>query len=256
MTSDRSPSDPVLSIYEELPPPPELAPLVACLWRQTAGEDQVQRVVPDGCVDVLWVTGGSEVRAQVAGPDTAVHFERLPVGTSIAGVRFRPGAAASVLGVPLHALRDERVPLPEVWGPAAGELTERVATADRPDAATAAVVVERLARRPEVAGLPDGWPPEGPGLAEALAGRAGPGTVRQMADDLGLSERQLHRRCLVAFGYGPKTVQRVLRFQAALRDARAGRRLADVAADAGYADQAHMSREVRDLAGVPITALL
>jgi AraC-like DNA-binding protein len=77
-----------------------------------------------------------------------------------------------------------------------------------------------------------------------------------MADDLGLSERQLHRRCLVAFGYGPKTVQRVLRFQAALRDARAGRRLADVAADAGYADQAHMSREVRDLAGVPITALL
>jgi AraC-like DNA-binding protein len=249
-------SDPVPSSYDELAPPPELAPLVACLWRQTAGEDQVQRVVPDGCVDLLWVTDGSEVRAEVAGPDTGVHLESLHVGTSIAGVRFRPGAAATVLGVPLHALRDGRVPLPEVWGREAGELTERVLSADRPEAAASRAVLDRLVRRPDVAGLPDGWPPSGPGLAEALAGRAGPGTVRQMAEDLGLSERQLHRRCLVAFGYGPKTVQRVLRFQAALRDARAGRRLADVAADAGYADQAHMSREVRDLAGVPMTDLL
>ena len=245
-----------MSVYEELPPPPELAPLVACLWRQTAGEDEVQRVVPDGCVDLLWVSNGSDVRASVAGPDTGVHLESLSHGTSIVGVRFRPGAGATVLGVPLDALRDERVPLPELWGPAGGELGERVVTADQPEAVTAQVVADRLARLPEVPGLPGGWPPEGPGLAEALAGRAGPGTVRQMADDLGLSERQLHRRCLVAFGYGPKTVQRVLRFQAALRDARAGRRLADVAADAGYADQAHMSREVRDLAGVPITALL
>jgi AraC-like DNA-binding protein len=252
MTSDRH----VPSSYEELPPPAELAPLVECLWRQTAGEDRVQRVVPDGCVDLIWVTDGAGVRAQVAGPDTGVHFETMPAGTSIAGVRFRPGVAAAVLGLPLHALRDERAPLPEVWGPTAGELTERVLTAERPEAAAARVVVDRLGRRPEVPGLPGGWPPEGPGLAEALAGRTGPGTVRQMADDLGMSERQLHRRCLVAFGYGPKTVQRVLRFQAALRDARAGRRLADVAADAGYADQAHMSREVRDLAGVPMTDLL
>jgi AraC-like DNA-binding protein len=256
MTSDPRVSHPAPSSYEELPPPPDLAPLVACLWRQSAGEDQVQRVVPDGCVDVLWISDGSQVRAQVAGPDTGVHFESMPVGTSIAGVRFRPGAAATVLGLPLHALRDERVPLPEVWGSTAGELTERVLTADRPEVAAARGVVDRLDRLPEVAGLPGGWPPEGPGLAEALAGRAGPGTVRQMADDLGLSERQLHRRCLVAFGYGPKTVQRVLRFQAALRAARAGRRLADVAADAGYADQAHMSREVRDLAGVPMKDLL
>jgi AraC-like DNA-binding protein len=252
MTADRS----VPSSYEELPPPPELAPLVACLWRQYAGEGRVQRIVPDGCVDLLWGSDGSRVRAEVAGPDTGVRLESLPDGESIAGVRFRPGAAAAVLGLPLHALRDGRVPLPEVWGPIAGDLTERVLTADRPEAAAARVVADRLRRVPEIAGLPGGWPPEGPGLAEALSGRAGPGTVRQMADDLGLSERQLHRRCLVAFGYGPKTVQRVLRFQAALRDARAGRRLADVAADAGYADQAHMSREVRDLAGVPMRDLL
>ena len=82
MTSDPRVSHPAPSSYEELPPPPDLAPLVACLWRQSAGEDQVQRVVPDGCVDVLWISDGSQVRAQVAGPDTGVHFESMPVGTS------------------------------------------------------------------------------------------------------------------------------------------------------------------------------
>lgn len=244
------------SRYEELPPPTGLAPLVTCLWRQRAGGDRIQRVVPDGCVDLLWISDGSHVRAEVAGPDTGVHFEAMTAGTSITGVRFRPGAAASVLGLPLHALRDERVPLAEVWGPTAGELTERVLAAAQPEATAAQAVIDRLDGGAEGPGPTGGWPPSGPALADALVGRSGPGTVRQIADELGLSERQLHRHCLVAFGYGPKTAQRVLRFQAALRDARLGRRLADVAADAGYADQAHMSREVRELAGVPMTDLL
>ena len=59
-----------------------------------------------------------------------------------------------------------------------------------------------------------------------------------------------------AFGYGPKTLHQVLRFQRALRLARAGGRLSDVAAVVGYADQAHMARDTRRLAGVPITELL
>ncbi len=80
--------------------------------------------------------------------------------------------------------------------------------------------------------------------------------VARVADELGLSERQLLRRCLTAFGYGPKTLQQVLRFQRALRLARAGGRLVDVAVLSGYADQAHLARESRRLAGVPITQLL
>ncbi|MFC7566230.1 helix-turn-helix domain-containing protein [Actinomadura namibiensis] len=66
----------------------------------------------------------------------------------------------------------------------------------------------------------------------------------------------MRRRAVAAFGYGPKTVQRVLRFQRALRLARAGRPLAEVAQVAGYADQAHMANEVRGLGGVPMRGLL
>ncbi|WP_461029927.1 helix-turn-helix domain-containing protein, partial [Streptomyces sparsus] len=69
-------------------------------------------------------------------------------------------------------------------------------------------------------------------------------------------ERQLHRRAVRAFGYGPKTLARVLRLERALTLARAGLPFARVAADAGYADQAHLAREVKALAGVPLTTLL
>jgi AraC-like DNA-binding protein len=80
--------------------------------------------------------------------------------------------------------------------------------------------------------------------------------VAVMADRLGFSARQLHRRCLPAFGYGPRLLARVLRLGRSLEAARAGAPLAQVAADCGYADQAQLSREVRDLTGSSPTRLL
>ncbi|NUT47284.1 MAG: helix-turn-helix domain-containing protein, partial [Saccharothrix sp.] len=80
--------------------------------------------------------------------------------------------------------------------------------------------------------------------------------VGELARALGLSTRQLHRRSLAAFGYGPKVLHRVLRFDRAVGLARTGVPFADVAHRAGYADQAHLSREVRDLAGVPLGQLI
>jgi AraC-like DNA-binding protein len=64
-----------------------------------------------------------------------------------------------------------------------------------------------------------------------------------------VGERRLHRHCRAAVGYGPKMLERVLRFQRAIRIARATGSLASVAAEAGYADQAHLTRESRRLAG-------
>jgi AraC-like DNA-binding protein len=77
-----------------------------------------------------------------------------------------------------------------------------------------------------------------------------------MAGWLGLSERQLLRGCLPLFGYGPRRLGRILRLNRALAAARAGQPLAEVAAGTGYADQAHLTREVRALAGATPTELL
>jgi AraC-like DNA-binding protein len=78
--------------------------------------------------------------------------------------------------------------------------------------------------------------------------------VAEIALRLGLSERQLHRRSLAAFGYGAKTLGRIRRLQRALAVPVSATGAAAAAA-AGYADQAHLAREVRELAGVPFTAL-
>jgi methylphosphotriester-DNA--protein-cysteine methyltransferase len=73
-----------------------------------------------------------------------------------------------------------------------------------------------------------------------------------------LSERQLRRRFEHAVGYGPATLARVQRFQRFLAHAQRTPTapLARLAADAGYADQAHLARECRRLAGLPPRALL
>jgi AraC-like DNA-binding protein len=80
--------------------------------------------------------------------------------------------------------------------------------------------------------------------------------VAAMAERAGLSARQLHRRCLPLFGYGPRRLARVLRLGRALEAARKGTPLAQVAAGCGYADQAHLSREMRALAGATPAGLL
>ncbi|MBE1591070.1 DUF6597 domain-containing transcriptional factor [Nonomuraea angiospora] len=103
--------------------------------------------------------------------------------------------------------------------------------------------------------LAHGVPADPAGTAIAGALRTGR-TVGEVAWDLGFSERQLHRRTLAAFGYAPKILQRVVRFQRALTLARAGVPLAEVAVTAGYADQAHLSHDVKRLSGVSMRHLV
>ena len=87
----------------------------------------------------------------------------------------------------------------------------------------------------------------------ALWGRA---EMERLADRVGISERQLLRRCVEALGYGPKTLDRILRFQRFLTSARRESDLARLATEAGYADQAHLTRECVRLSGLTPARLL
>jgi AraC-like DNA-binding protein len=227
--------------YRELAPPSMLASHVACLWQRT---DLPERILPDGCVDLVW-TGDELV---VAGPATrAVTPQSEPSGPRL-GLRFRVGAAEAALGVPAGELLDRSPALGEIW-PDGYELGERVAAADPGErlGVLAAAVGVRLGH----AGRPD--PLVRAAVLELYRPRA---RIAGLSKLLGISDRQLRRRFAAAVGYPPRTLARILRLQRFLALAGDGGDLARLSAEAGYADQPHLTRDCSRLCGLPAAALL
>ncbi len=193
-------------------------------------------VVPDGCMDLIWL-GGELI---VAGPDTQPQVTDPPAGVPVVGLRFAPGVGPHVLGVPAAALRDARVSLDTLWSaPTVRRLTYRIAESPTVAADLEVLAAERL----RAAG------PLPRDLGELVALIRSGCRVSEIADRVGLSERQLHRRSVAEFGYGPKVLSRILRFVRASALLRSGVSKAEVAARTGYADQPHLTRELRALGG-------
>lgn len=221
--------------YRESPAPPHLRAEVECVWAAGVAPGmpaQLQDVLPDGCMDLVW--NGSELL--VAGPDTAPHQVRREPGVASAGLRFAPGRLPALLGVPAAVVRDQRVPLAELHPALARSATARLELGVRP----AVVLADLATTLPGV--------PAAAALRAAAAYLGSGASAAATAQRLGWTTRTMHRRCLDAFGYGPAVLRRVLRFRRALALLYDGVPPAEAAALAGYADQPHLSREVRTLA--------
>jgi AraC-like DNA-binding protein len=237
--------------YVETPAPGDLACDVVCLWALVVDGDApvAQRVLPDACADVVWFDHRPAV---VAGPATRAYLVHLPAGATVVGVRFHPGAASRWLKAPASALRDRLVEL-EQFGEADVPRLDRRRLGREPARALIGALASELCDRAA------SWRPLDPVVREVVRWSAAEpdGRVDALAGRLSASTRQLHRLCSRTVGYGPKVLQRVLRVQRALALAQDdGGRLATLAAEAGYADQAHMTREVRELCGTTPGRLL
>jgi AraC-like DNA-binding protein len=218
----------VIGEYCELRPRADLEPHFQCLWYNELRAD-----------------GGSRL---------AVAISALAPGSMVVGARFRPGAAHTWLGVPMSGIVGSRVALEEFWGSRVHAIAQRIG-----DAASAAERVEEMgAALSRFA--PDFEPasPESGFVFTALRTESAGRGMKVVLDRLDVSPRTLRRRCQEAFGYGPKTLDRILRFQRFLRLARQAEepRLAGLAFEAGYADQAHLTREVRRLSGFSPATIL
>jgi AraC-like DNA-binding protein len=233
--------------YREWRPPADLRGALACFWVRVVPANAgpaMTNVLPDGCVDLIWQRGRG---AFVAGPDTGPAPVYEPPGTVYAGARFRPGAGGPALGVCLAELRDQRIEVASL-SPALA----RALPADlTPDQGLRAVMQR-------AADLVTAAPPDGLVVRATELLGTGRATVAGLSRDLAVSERQLRRRFDETVGYGPKTMDRVLRFRRFLHGLTATTRpvsLASLAIEAGYADQAHLTRETTRLAGAPPTTV-
>lgn len=221
-----------------------LGRLALCSWQRISPRTETVRIVPDACIDIVW--NGRTLLA--AGPDTRPWYQPIQSGVRVFGLRFAPGQGNRVLGAPTSALCNARVELADLWGERGRTLADRVGNAPDPTRA-----LEWIAQEVQQAGAAQAADPFVLRVVAQvqLAGATTP-SVRTLAAGLGVTERQLLRRCTNVLGYGPKLLARILRFQrflGALEEA-PGLSLAEHAHALGYADQSHLAHDTAELAGV------
>jgi AraC-like DNA-binding protein len=235
--------EPEVSVYSEYRPDPAINAAAVCTWHGVAGWPRPMRLLPDGCLDLVW----DGQRAQAIRP--AARPVRRPVGDTavVTGIRIRPGWAAVALGRPARALPDV-ADLADAWGPApARRLEAALATAATPEQCRA-ILTGAVARR-----LADSAGPH-PGVlaAVSLLGKSGV-TAGDAARRAALSPRQLRRLFGDHVGLPPKTLQTILRFQRFRAwlavSGQAPIPLGRAAAECGYFDHAQLCRECNRLAG-------
>ena len=234
---------------------------VSCLWVLEASAEpasHAEPVLPDGCPELIVQLGDPYVRASAAGeeeqprafvvgPTTRALWLR-PTGRVLTlGIRFRAGRASRVLGESTVRLRDREIPLEALWGAAGRELAERLREARHPGQAAGLAIAALRASHARVRRAPHAgaeW------AVDQVFTRRGQIAVEALARESGWSRRHLEREVVRAAGMPLRTLRRIARLQQALRLSQGGAlRWGEIAQACGYADQAHLVRDFRDLAG-------
>jgi len=211
--------------YREYRVPAPLGAAVECVWflRGAASpvEELTQRVLPDGCIELIVHLGeafesigegGAPTRqasSLVVGLLTRPLVLRPPACVETMGIRFRPGGAYRFVSLPLAELTDTTIDLDDLWGAAASRrLIDRLATA-RDDHARLDIVSQALTAQ-LVAHERD---PLIDIVVASLARSAGCASIADLADRAGVTTRHLQRRFQDRVGVSPKVLARILRFQ-------------------------------------------
>jgi AraC-like DNA-binding protein len=203
-----------------------------------------------GVADPIAVTRSPDGGAPVGSPSIVAGLHDAPLDVEVAGVqrgvavRCDPLLAHALLGVPMHQLRNAVVDLESILGRRAVRLADQLAHATG-WSHRFAVLEAGLAGLRAAGPTPD---PEVRWAWRRIRASGGGVRVDALSDELGWSRRHLARRFREQVGVSPKAAARIVRFERVVALlAGTHRGLADVAADTGYADHAHLSREVRAL---------
>lgn len=225
-------------------PDEALAPYVAHFWwvRWTLEAPRDAETLPHPSVHLVFEGGAGEV----AGVHRRRFVRRLEAQGAVFGVKLRPATFGPILGGSVSSISDRRVPVGAVFGPEGEALARRLDAADRMEdrvALAEAFLRPRLPPLPrELARLRD--------LVERMAEDRDLLRVEQAATLAGLDVRALQRRFLRFVGVSPKWVlQRYRMHEAAERLQADAPSLAALAAELGYADQAHFARDFKAAVG-------
>jgi AraC-like DNA-binding protein len=245
--------------YRELKPTPPLRPFIECFWTlEGDGFDDgssPERILPDGCVELilnfgdrfLQHTGGERThqpRNFIVGQMTGPILISATGAVQLLGIRFQPGGTRPFLDVPAHEITDKVGELGGLSGGFERGLLDTCARAEKLDQKIAAVDAWLVSRLGE-----NRFDPHLLALAARVIDCRGLVSVDQLAENAGVSSRQLERRFLQDVGIGPKLLARIVRFQQVFRAVgQSNPAWSEVAVECGYYDQAHLIRDFNQFA--------
>lgn len=217
---------------------------VSHYWLSLGNADGSCAVLPDGAVDVVVAVGAAGFRVGLFGTTTSRADLRLEIGSHYLGVRFEPGQSRHFIDVRAAELTNGRLAADGLLVPDMRGVAESI-TAGDPFSRLDAVLLAHLGRRP----------PRRARIDDAIRHiRATQGTSRvsQVVDTYGKGRRQFERDFLDVVGIPAKLFAEIVRFrQAAALLAGSALPLARIAAELGYADQSHLTREFSRFHGHP-----
>jgi AraC-like DNA-binding protein len=249
--------------YQVYTPSPELQPFVKCYWTLDDESDETlvrQRVVPDGCMEMIFHHGdlyrqyfedGTSVlqpRSFIFGQITT-YLEIAPTGASgIIAARFLPEGLAPFLAVPVAALEDKAVDMHTLFGEKGKTLETEILRA--PDTQQRIQLIESfllsLLERPQTIDTIT------KACVEAIIQSQGQLGMIALAGQVQINRRNMERRFASAIGISPKQLSKVVRLQATLRmlEQKKFSNLTSLAYENGYYDQAHFIKDFREFTGM------
>lgn len=234
-----------------LPPAPELAPFVEFYWNPRwdlrGRPDHEQKVLSHPNVHLVL----ERPEPLVYGVQRGVFRRVLHGRGQVFGIKFRPGAFRPFAGGPVGDLADRTVPAADVFGPAVTALGEQVLALD--DLAEMAALADAFLRPVAPRAAADPRVAEVAALVERITADPRLFRVDELAGELGMPVRRLQRLFAEYVGASPKFVLRRARLHEAAARAESGAGIdwAALAADLGYADQAHLTRDFTASVGAP-----
>lgn len=192
--------------------------------------------------DVQGRTVGHDI---VGGIRTQAHIRDVSLPSLSIGAELRPGTGALLLGVSADELASRHLPLADLWGAEVERIREKLLEASQPALQLDVLESALLLRAANIPRVP-------PGIAHAVARITQQDDIADVVADSGCSHRHFIALFRRSVGLTPKLYARIVRFQAALQHAGAGRAQpwAGLALEAGYSDQAHLVREFRAFSGL------
>jgi AraC-like DNA-binding protein len=235
--------------FASVAPHPSLARHVSAYWTvKFDGPRHTVRSLPDGCVDVAVDLLSAEPSAFVTGPQPRARMFEVEGASHLVGARLAPGASVDLLGGPVGE-GDLWAPLALWLGAAAADLARDVRRAQTFAERAAVLDGYFLARLGDRAMSDRAADPRLARAIQLVFASAGSVRIAALAKASAASERTLTRLFTERVGTSPKRFARMARFQHLLRRIDGPPDWGTFAVDAGYADQAHMNRDFKELFG-------